>query len=100
MELFIFIIACYGASNIVVFGAIFESLQDHFASKADKSVVCNWISILIGCMMCISFWFGVLLSVIYYSPAGPEPWALWVNGCLASGSTWLLYSWQDYLMRG
>ena len=62
MEIFIWIIAAYGMSNILVFGSIFEGLRDFLIKKS------TFLGDLIQCMMCTSTWVGFFFSVAFFSP--------------------------------
>lgn len=55
---------------------------------------------LFGCMMCLPFWWGVLLSLFMYSPTGQldipiEHLNVFFDGCLASGTVWLVHTIQE-----
>ena len=99
MDLILFILICYGASNIMVFSTIFEKWRNFF----DKYV--PFLGQLFTCMICLPFWWGVLLSLMVYSPSvitfNMDSIILgsFIDGCLASGGVWLVHSLQEKLER-
>ena len=99
INLLIFVLVAYGASNIMVFGSIFENFRNFMGVNSDKP---NFFGKLFGCMMCLPFWWGVILSVFMFSPTGElNPMINHINiffdACLASGSVWLLHTIQEKL---
>ena len=88
MEIFIWIIAAYGMSNILVFGSIFESLREFLIKKS------TFFGDLIQCMMCTSTWVGFLFSLTFFSPTLELtiiPYTSWFfDGMLASGAVWAI----------
>jgi len=98
MELLVFILICYGASNIMVFSSLFEKWR-LFWNKISP----NFFGDLFECMICLPFWWGVILSLAVYSPSaiyvGAEYiiLAAFLDGCLASGSVWFLHTIQEYM---
>jgi len=51
MELLWFVLACYGLTQILVYGSIFKWLRE----------MPTWIGKLFSCPMCAGFWVGALL---------------------------------------
>lgn len=99
IELLIFILIAYGATNIMVFGSIFENFRNLVGVNSDNP---KFFGKLFGCMMCLPFWWGVLLSIFIYSPSNTfsidiEYLNIFLDGCLASGSVWLLHTLQESL---
>ena len=110
MDLLVFILIAYGASNIMVFGSIFAKWRNFWGVDSEEP---NFFGKLFGCMMCLPFWWGVILSLTMYSPSfamnGDEVHVLFgmvlpngilstfFDGCLASGAVWLLHTTQEYL---
>jgi len=100
MGLLVFMLICYGASNIVVFSTIFEKPRDILEKYSP-----NFLGKLVSCMMCFPFWFGVLTSLVVYSPSmvllnvTSLPLALFLDGCLTSGSVWLLHTIQESIEK-
>ena len=104
MELLLFILVAYGISNIVVFGSIFESFRDFW-----KDLSPNFFGKLFGCMMCFPTWAGFFLSIFFFSPTmyygladfgfGNEYTSWFFDGILASGTTWVLHTFQEMMER-
>jgi hypothetical protein len=104
MELLIFILLSYGISNIVVFGSIFNGLRD-FLDRVNPS----FFGTLFSCMICFPAWVGFVLSTTFQLLGYPEfsPLAnygmdniylsVFLDGCLASGTTWLIHTIQEKL---
>lgn len=110
ISLLIFILIAYGASNIMVFGSIFEKFRTIVgANKEEKS----FFGKLFSCMMCLPFWWGVILSLFMYSPTlntnllhdiqilniDKISLSIFFDGCLASGSVWLIHTLQEKLEK-
>ena len=99
MELFVWILAAYGMSNILVYGSIFEGLRNSIHSMVDTKIflitpLFKFLSGLIVCMMCTSTWVGFFMS-LFLSPTtwfwGVHPaFGLFFDGMLASGSVWAI----------
>ncbi len=101
----------YGASNIMAYGSIFEKWRGFVG--ADKDEPTSFFGKLFGCMMCLPFWWGVILSLTIYSPSltmlgdatltlfnydiPSEYLAVFFDGCLASGTVWFIHTFQEYL---
>ena len=88
MEIFIWILAAYGMSNILVFGSIFENLRNWLIKKSE------FFGDLIQCMMCTSTWVGFFFSLAFFSPTAELitiPYtSIFFDGMLASGSVWAI----------
>lgn len=61
MNLIIFILACLGATNIIVFGEIFEKIRDFIERKFKYSL----LNSLINCTTCMGFHVGWILALIF-----------------------------------
>lgn len=115
VQLLIFILVAYGASNIMVYGSIFAKFRYRMGVDSENP---KFFGKLFGCMMCLPFWWGVLLSLFFFSPtymaashAVESPlvtmgWvmgdevnliATFLDGCLASGAVWLVHTIQEKL---
>jgi hypothetical protein len=88
MEIFIWILAAYGMSQILVFGSIFDKLRDWITKHS------TFFGDLLACMMCTSTWVGFFFSIAFYSPTETMtiiPYTnIFFDGMLASGSVWAL----------
>tara|TARA_R110000796_G_scaffold18980_2_gene57140 strand:- start:7795 stop:8094 length:300 start_codon:yes stop_codon:yes gene_type:complete len=99
MELVIFILVCYGISNIMVFSSVFKWWRDVWVRISP-----NFFGELFNCMMCLPYWIGMILSLMGFSPFlhyyETEMWiAMFIDGFLASGSVWLLHTLQEKLEK-
>lgn len=100
MEILIFILISYGITNIIVFGTIFDPLRE-FLMKLNPGILGS----LVTCMMCSSFWVGVVLSLFVVSPIGSifsvsGLLLYFLTGCFTSGSVWLIHTIQEFFERG
>lgn len=109
-DLLVFALICYGASNIMVFGSNFRSWREFW-----KRISPTFFGKLFTCMICLPFWWGVILSITMSSPSewlnGDEVRTLFgydipnlylfpfFDGCLASGVVWLIHTFQEALER-
>ena len=95
IKLFIFILTCYGVSNILVYGSIFESFRNFLSrfGTGDKS-----LHKLFSCMMCMPTWVGFGLSYVLQSQGIDTPISMYgvenlyltifLDGVLASGGVY------------
>lgn len=92
--LFLLIFGVYGVSNIIVYGSIFEK----FRTAMFK--VSKFLGTLFSCMMCTSFWVGVLISYGLLSLIGFSfswlliPILIFLGGFF-SGTTWIIHTIQE-----
>jgi len=94
-NLIIFILASYGASNVLVYGSIFQGLRDNLEKlgTGPKS-----LHKLFTCMMCMPTWVGFILSALLQFVGAPTPFteygvesiglAIALDGLLASGAVY------------
>ena len=98
MGVVVFILVCYGASNIMVYSSIFEKWRKFFDKISPK-----FFGELFDCMICLPFWWGVIVSIFAFSPTmvsfniNNVAMGAFLDGCLASGSVWLLHTLQENL---
>ena len=100
----LFILLCYGITNIIVFGGIFESWRN-FWVKYNPS----FFGKLFTCPLCLSTWVGFIMSAIFLNVAVPTPFTLYgltnklliifCDGCLTSGLVWIIHTIQEYFER-
>jgi hypothetical protein len=108
MELFTWILAAYGMSQILVYGSIFENQRNliHRIGNPDGKRIpvitdlFHFLSGLISCMMCTSTWVGFFMS-FFYSPSCEllninNFMSIFFDGMLASGSVWAVNSIIEY----
>lgn len=101
IEIVVWILICYGATNIVVYGKIFEPIRNIFLENSNGSAginkFCNFIYEMITCSMCFSVWFGFFLGIFFYSPTHEilfftESISWFFDGILSSGGVWIINS--------
>ena len=78
-DLTLFVLACYGATNIIARGRVFNSVRPkhHFFS----------------CMMCQGFWVGMAMVWIFSIAFGcerPNLCSMFVAGCVSSAASYAL----------
>jgi hypothetical protein len=84
----------------MIFSSIFKPWRDFWVRISPK-----FFGELFTCMICLPFWIGVLLGIFIYSPViqilwiQPEWLGIFMDGCLASGSVWLVHSLQESLEK-
>lgn len=102
MNTLIWILMAYGMSNILVYGSIFNGPRN-FINRwaADEYApfqgIAEFISDMLGCMMCTSTWVGFFMSFVLHSPSGtlfntPIWYGWFFDGMLASGGVWAINS--------
>lgn len=105
MNTLLFILISYGLSNIVVYGSIFNGLREGLNNLSP-----NFWGKLVSCMMCFPTWAGFFLSLTFFSPSlhyglndflifPKEITSVFFDGMLASGTTWLLHTFQEAMER-
>lgn len=108
MEILLFILVVYGISNIIVYNTIpiWENVVNFFERISPR-----YLYKLFTCMMCLPTWVGFGLSYLFislgYSNFSPfthlginNIWlAIFLDGCLSSGTTWLIHTIQEAIER-
>lgn len=106
-----FILVAYGASNIMAYSSIFEKWRNLF-----HKISPTFWGEFFTCMICLPFWWGVILCSVGFSPLLTILSIININvfglfliqaiyikiflsGCLASGSVWLLHTLQEKLEK-
>jgi hypothetical protein len=101
IPILLIIFVTYGISNIVVHGSIFENFRDFMEDKS------TFFGTLFGCMICFPTWVGFIMSGIahytgltQFSPFTSQgldiiPISIFLDGCLLSGTTWLIHTIQE-----
>jgi hypothetical protein len=89
VDLAVFVLATYGASNIVVCSKLFEPI---------RRVAPGVIKRLLSCIMCCSFWVGAVVRLVYLgaveaaTPSLGDAVVLGVlYGFIGSGSAWAIH---------
>lgn len=108
METLLFILLVYGVTNIIVYNTIptYVSIVSYIENFSP-----NWLGKILNCMMCCSTWVGFTLSTLFIN-MGYEQFspfmlygidniylAVFLDGCLVSGTTWLLHTIQEFFER-
>jgi hypothetical protein len=108
VNLFIFIVTCYGITNILIFGSIFKWFRNFLNNLGTGDYSLHK---LFTCFMCLPFWVGIVLTYCFYyldvislTPFGSSNIQFvfviaFLNGCFASGSVWVLHTLQEFLER-
>jgi hypothetical protein len=99
---FIFILACYGACNNLIYGSLFEGFRNKLSTWGTGGYSLHK---LFTCFMCLGTWMGFAISsILYYfgyshlTPMGmiTEPFLMiFLNGLVATGGVWLLHTFQE-----
>jgi hypothetical protein len=111
MKLLIFLLIAYGISNILVFGSIFKGWRNFWSN-----VNPNFFGTLFTCMICLPTYVGFFGSWLVWSPTEyygivneglnlglftiPKGLiSVFLDGCLTSGSVWLIHTFQEGIER-
>lgn len=106
--LILFIFVAYGASNIMIYGSIFSGWRRLWGTDKDNP---SFFGKLFGCFMCLSFWWGIILSITMFSPTlasglltdftafgvviPKTVLSVFFDACFASGGVWLVHTIQE-----
>lgn len=84
MSILIFILACYGLTQILCYGKIFERWRPTHGKLGE----------LFSCSMCMGFWVGVFLAgIVKFSTLfslSANIVDIFLLGCISSGTSYLL----------
>ncbi len=110
MNTLLFILISYSFSNIVVYGSIFDGMREFL-----KKVSPNFWGTLVSCMVCFPTWVGFFMSLTFFSPTihyglndldvfglfeiSKGVSSVFWAGVLASGTTWLIHTFQEMCER-
>lgn len=104
MECLIYIILCYSVSNIIAHSAMFAWLHNIIIKLFGAE---SKIYELLNCMMCLPTWVGFFLSFVFIFMGYPDfsimLWAgfdvkalaIFFDGVIASGTSWLIHTFQE-----
>jgi len=113
INILIYILFAYGLSNLLVFGMGPYDMLDWIRNTSKK--VFGKLGNMLDCMMCTSFnigWVVSLLNFLLIPAIGLTPmmvvygtllpWyvIIFCDGCITSGSVWLINTLQEYFERG
>lgn len=80
MNLLIFILVCFGLTNILIYGKIFDKIRP------------DWY--LFKCSQCTGFWVGALVNTLFYYLNCDIFADLYIgaflSGCISSGTSYIL----------
>ena len=104
--LLVWVLMVYGISNVGVYGSILNGFRNKIESWGNNpyfpfSGFFHFLREMMRCMMCLPMWVGFFVGFFVYSPISNilavNHWYSWFfDGCLASGSTWLIHTIQEW----
>jgi hypothetical protein len=105
MKNLLFELLAYGITNIAVFGSIFEKWRN-FWVKTNPS----FFGKLFSCPMCLSFYVGGVLSLVFNNNGWSTPFfdygitslplTVFLDSCFTSGCVWLVHNLEEFFERG
>ena len=103
MNIIVFLLICYGATNNLIFGSIFEGFRT-FLSKFGTSGYS--LHKLFTCFMCLGTWMGFAISTILILSGNRPPietnnylLTIFLSGLLSAAGVWLLHTIQEAFER-
>ena len=96
MEIILIILAIYGLSNIIAYSHILQWFRVVVSNFSD------FLYNLITCMMCMSYWFGIIAFMVYKPEFITTNYLMIdaiVFGFFTSGCVWLIHTTQEFLER-
>lgn len=95
LNLILFILICFGLTNIVVYGSIFDKI------KLKENI---YFKKLFNCCMCMGFWVGIIVFLCfwfyYVKLFGNVYIGCFLFGCLSSGiSSFLCSIFDDFGLK-
>jgi len=97
VSVFLWILAVYGMTTIVVSSVLFQPVR-----KSVEKIA--FLHKLINCMLCMGFWVGMFWGGLFWDPFSKVdallPLRLLFDGCLGAASTWIIYLKMYPLMYG
>lgn len=94
-KFFLWIVAAYGISTIIVYGGIFQGIRNWIARKS------SFFGDLVNCLLCTSTWVGFFLSIFLGSLTGQVFHTnfflnLFIDAGFTAGSVWALNAIIDW----
>ena len=87
-QVFVWLIVCFGITNILVFSRLFEPFRDWLEPRS------KWLRVLISCVMCCGAWVGFAMhfafSPTFECHVAPEIVSWFLDGMFASGGCWII----------
>lgn len=103
MNLFIFVLVCYGACNCLIYGSIFEGFRDYLTKFGTSGYSLHK---LFTCFMCLSTWMGFIISAILIVTKNETPitinnpyLSIFFHGLLSSACVWLIHTLQEHFEK-
>lgn len=86
----IFLLATYGATNIINAGEIFSGLRSYIGVGSDW--LWRQLTIIVNCPMCLGWWVGLFWYLIGLYPDTELNWTIeWLSAaCVGSGFSWIV----------
>jgi len=96
MLMLFWILTSFGFSQICVYGSIFEKQREWISKKSE------WFGKLVNCMMCLPFYTGLIMSLIFGGLTNkffPCPWyvCLFFDAVFTSGTNYTLNVLVEFL---
>lgn len=102
ISLIVWILTIYGISNIAVYGSILNNFRDTIERWGNNpntpfNGFFHFVREMLRCMMCTPTWVGFFAGILLYSPIHEflqvsNYFSWFLDGCLASGTTWIINS--------
>ncbi len=103
MNPLIFILICYGTSNNLIFGSIFEGFRNFLAKFGTGGYS---LYKLFTCFMCLGTWMGFALAATLIISGNETPFAInnpalsvVLHGLFSAGGVWLIHTIQEAFER-
>ncbi len=103
MNIFAFLIVCYGACNNMIFGSIFEGFRTFLAKFGTGGYSFHK---LFTCFMCLGTWVGFVITGLLILCNVPTPMiidnaflSIFLHGLLSGGGVWLIHTIQEAFER-
>ncbi len=104
----LFILTCYGATNNMIYGSVFEGFRTFLKNFGTGGYSLHK---LFSCFMCLGTWMGFVISYLLIHFGYPQltPWGsyglndlylvIFLNGLLSGGGVWLIHTIQEAFER-
>ena len=103
MNTIAFILICYGASNNLIYGSIFEGFRNFLAKFGTGGYS---IYKLFTCFMCLSTWIGFVITTLLILTKNTTPLAInniylsvFLHGLLSTAGVWVTHTLQEACER-
>jgi hypothetical protein len=103
MNPLIFLLICYGASNNLIFGSIFEGFRTYLTKFGTGGYS---LYKLFTCFMCLGTWVGFILSAVLISSGNETPFiikntplSIFLHGLFSAGGVWVIHTIQEAFER-